>query len=101
VPKGEAIIEPFIENEVPLIWQDEATQRLSRIPGFLQNMIKKRAEAYVIELGEQEVKAEHLSNLASKRFGQNMPFKKPPSLNSKSLNSSLNSSHNSGHESKH
>ncbi len=83
VPEGKAIIEPFEEDQTQHIqWHDEATQRLSRIPGFLQNMIKKRAEAYVLELGECTVKAEHLSNLASKRFGQNMPFRKPTSLSS-------------------
>ncbi len=83
VPDGKAIIEPFNENSEHFIhWNDEASQRLSRIPGFLQNMIKKRAEAYVLELGEDTVKAEHLSNLASKRFGQNMPFKKPAFLRS-------------------
>ncbi len=81
VPSGGAIIEPFKQDEDHQVqWDDEANQRLSRIPGFLQNMIKKRAEAYVIELGEKVVKAEHLSNLASKRFGQNMPFKKPEFL---------------------
>ena len=88
VPEGGAIIEPFEQDEDNLIeWNDEANQRLSRIPGFLQNMIKKRAEAYVMELGENIVKAEHLSNLASRRFGQNMPFKKPDFLAAaKSLN---------------
>jgi len=88
VPNGGAIIEPFEANiDHPMEWHEEASQRLSRIPGFLQNMIKKRAEAYVMELGENIVKAEHLSNLASKRFGQNMPFKKPAFLTSKSLSS--------------
>jgi len=78
VPEGGSIIEPFCqEHKTPIQWEGEANQRLSRIPGFLQNMIKKRAEAYVIELGENVVKAEHLSNLASKRFGNKMPFKKP------------------------
>ncbi len=78
VPQGKAIIQPF-EDEVDksIQWQDDARYRLEKIPGFLQNMIKKRAEAYVLELGENLVKAEHLSTLASKRFGGNMPFKKP------------------------
>ncbi|MCP3849180.1 MAG: radical SAM protein [Gammaproteobacteria bacterium] len=78
VPEGGSIIEPFNhKQEMSIQWENEAHQRLSRIPGFLQNMIKKRAEAYVMELGESIVKAEHLSNLASKRFGSKMPFKKP------------------------
>ena len=96
VPRGEAIIEPFSADEENQIeWNDEANQRLSRIPGFLQNMIKKRAEAYVMELGESMVKAEHLSNLASKRFGQNMPFKKPDAAALKSFSEKNNSKKNS------
>jgi len=78
VPESEEIIEAFSPPaDEPISWHPDANQRLSRIPGFLQAMIKKRAEAYVLELGEQTVMAEHLANLASKRFGQNMPFKKP------------------------
>ena len=78
VPEGGAIIEPFQEiTDNSMTWNKEASQRLARIPGFLQKMIKKRAEAYVTELGETVVRAEHLSNLASKRFGQKLPFSKP------------------------
>ncbi len=78
VPQGGAIIEPFTLNaDQVIIWHKDAEQRLSRIPGFLQKLIKKRAEAYVLELGEQEVKAEHLSQLAAKRFGNKLPFSKP------------------------
>ncbi|MCU7940923.1 MAG: PCP reductase family protein [gamma proteobacterium symbiont of Bathyaustriella thionipta] len=83
VPQGGAIIEPFTTEDARTIqWHKDASTRLSRIPGFLQAMIKKRAEAYVIELGEDMVMAEHLSNLASRRFGKNMPFKKPSFGNS-------------------
>lgn len=78
VPEGRTMIEPFQPaTDNPIQWHEEASQRLARIPGFLQNMIKKRAEAYVLELGETLVKAEHLSSLASKRFGQKLPFSKP------------------------
>ncbi|MBE9526969.1 MAG: radical SAM protein [Proteobacteria bacterium] len=88
VPEGGNIIEPFEEvQDNSIIWHSDASQRLSRIPGFLQKMIKKRAEAYVLELGETEVKAEHLTNLASKRFGSNMPFKKPDKLDTQKLSS--------------
>lgn len=82
VPSGQAIIEPFNTQDSRMIqWHEQASKRLSRIPGFLQKMIKKRAEAYVLELGEDMVMPEHLSNLASKRFGKNMPFGKPDFLN--------------------
>jgi len=83
VPQGKAIIEPFSVNaNQNICWHKDAEKRLSRIPGFLQKLIKKRAEAYVIELGEQEVKVEHLSQLAAKRFGKNLPFSKPSFKNS-------------------
>ncbi|MFK5986298.1 MAG: radical SAM protein [Pseudomonadota bacterium] len=84
VPQGGAVIEPLQElTDTAISWQPEAQQRLSRIPGFLQKMIKKRAEAYVLELGETQVKAEHLKQLASKRFGSKLPFTKPSWINSK------------------
>ena len=87
VPQGRDIIEPFKTDDEQMIqWHEDASKRLSRIPGFLQNMIKKRAEAYVIELGEDMVMAEHLSNLASKRFGANMPFSKPSFVKEPSAN---------------
>jgi len=88
VPEGGNIIEPFEElNNGSVSWDQQAQQRLSRIPGFLQNMIKKRAEAYVLELGESVVRAEHLSNMARKRFGQHLPFKKPDFIKSPSAHS--------------
>ncbi len=81
VPEGKSIIEPLPEvSEQVIQWHQLASERLNRIPGFLRKMIKKRAEAYVLEIGEKEVKAEHLSNLASKRFGGSLPFKKPDFL---------------------
>ncbi len=83
VPKGKAIIEPFkLTPEISIQWHKDASQRLSRIPGFLQKMIKKRAEAYVLELGENTVTCDHLSTLASKRFGKNLPFAKPSFVSS-------------------
>ncbi len=78
VPAGGSIIEPFLQvTDSSIQWHELATRRLGKIPGFLQKMIKKRAEAYVLELGETEVKPEHLSNLASKRFAGKLPFTKP------------------------
>ncbi|NOZ37865.1 MAG: radical SAM protein [Gammaproteobacteria bacterium] len=72
VPQSSIVIQPYqMENTVG--WTQEAEQRLSRIPGFLQGMIKKRAEAYVLEQGESRVTAEHLSLLAAKRFGGKIP----------------------------
>jgi len=90
VPDGGNIIEPFQDiTDNSIIWHEDAKQRLSRVPGFLKKMIKKRAEAYVLELGETMVKAEHLSNLASKRFGKQLPFSKPEFTSDNSNNKSL------------
>jgi len=52
-----------------IVWSDKARHRLDKIPGFLQKMIKQRAEAYVSDLGEHCVTAEHLHLLAARRFG--------------------------------
>ncbi len=77
-PQGGSVIEPFQNNEhVAIVWSPRAEQRLARIPAFLRNMIRKRAEAYVAELGEQQVTPEHLAELSARRFGSNLPFKRP------------------------
>jgi len=74
VPGGGAIIEPLVDTECfGIHWSSQAEQRLSRVPKFLRRMIKKRAEAYVAELGEQEVTADHLEVLSARRFGGNGP----------------------------
>ncbi len=72
-PQGGAILEPFVETPATLSWTQEAEQRLSRIPAFLQKMVKRRAEAHVRGLGEREVNAEHLHSLARRRFGNDGP----------------------------
>jgi radical SAM protein with 4Fe4S-binding SPASM domain len=56
-------------------WSSEAQQRLSRIPGFLRKLVKKRAEAYVAELGEELVTPAHLSTLSARRFGSGGPMR--------------------------
>jgi len=76
IPKAIPPIKPPGELQfINILWDSEAKQRLAKIPGFLQKMIKQRAEAYVSDLGETCVKAEHLHLLAAKRFGN-----KPPSF---------------------
>lgn len=73
-PRGGPVIEP-LSDEVysDMHWSAQAEQRLDRIPGFLRRMVKKRAEAYVAELGLSCVMPEHLHELAAKRFGGNGP----------------------------
>jgi radical SAM protein with 4Fe4S-binding SPASM domain len=54
-------------------WTVEAERRLARIPGFVRKLVKKRAEAYVVELGEELVTPAHLSILSARRFGKGGP----------------------------
>jgi radical SAM protein with 4Fe4S-binding SPASM domain len=70
-PGNKELIQPYSSMEI--IWSDEAKQKLSRVPGFIQKMVKKRAEAYVIEIGENIILPSHLEKLATKRFGGNKP----------------------------
>lgn len=78
MPSGKAVIQPLIECPAGQInWTPEASQRLQRIPGFLRKMVRKRAESHVRELGETLVTVEHLSTLATNRFGDNFPLQRP------------------------
>ena len=73
-PRGPAIIEPLAETAgFGVRWTAGAETRLSRIPPFLRAMVKKRAEAYVAELGETAITTAHLEVLSARRFGRNMP----------------------------
>lgn len=75
-PTGAPVIEPLQEIEqISVSWSPEAERRLSRVPGFLRKMVKKRAEEYVREQGEGTVTPEHMAALASRRFGNNMPLR--------------------------
>jgi len=77
-PSGRPVIEPLSEDRSGIVrWSEEAEQRLERVPGFLRKMVRKRAEAHVIELGESEVTTDHMATLAARRFGDNFPGKRP------------------------
>ncbi len=83
VPAGGPVIVPVSDLEGHgLRWSGAARERLERVPPFLRRLVKKRAEAYVAELGEQVVTPEHLSVLVARRFGANVPtrpgFPRPP-----------------------
>lgn len=74
IPRGGVIIEPLVDTaSFGIHWTSQAENRLSRVPLFLRKMIRKRAEAYVAELGEEEVTTDHLDVLSARRFGSNMP----------------------------
>ncbi|MCK5363235.1 MAG: PCP reductase family protein, partial [Gammaproteobacteria bacterium] len=63
-------------------WSVEADRRLLRIPAFVRKLVKKRAEAYVAELGEELVTPAHLSTLSARRFGNGGPARPRPSRRS-------------------
>ncbi len=74
VPEGGAVIEPLAEPSRSCIrWTEQAESRLSRVPAFLRQMIRKRAEAYLLELGEEAVTTDHLDVLTARRFGNDLP----------------------------
>ncbi len=78
-PRGGPVVQPLSdEAHCDICWSTEATQRLDRVPGFLRRMVKKRAEAYVAEMGLTCVMPEHLAELAAKRFGANGPQRPVP-----------------------
>ncbi|MCU7813197.1 MAG: radical SAM protein [Candidatus Thiodiazotropha sp. (ex Notomyrtea botanica)] len=77
-PTGQPVIEPLIETPDSIVtWSPEAEQRLSRVPGFLRKMVRKRAESYVRELGECVITTDHMATLAAKRFGDQFPGQRP------------------------
>jgi len=77
-PTGRPVIEPLIETtDQSISWSPEAERRLSRVPGFLRKMVRKRAEAHVRELGQSQVTTAHMATLAARRFGDNFPGKRP------------------------
>ncbi len=77
-PQSDTVIEPIVElGDKQVVWSNAATQKLSRIPGFIRNMVKKRTELYVADLGESLITPEHMRQLSAKRFGKNPPWQKP------------------------
>ena len=76
LPQKGDVIRPLDETEFNNIdWSPEAKRRLTRVPLFLRKMVKKRAEAYVLGLGEQQVTPEHMAALAARRFGNSRPVR--------------------------
>ena len=77
-PQSVQVIEPIVDfAAAQLIWSDEAQHKLARIPGFIREMVKKRTESYVVDLGEKLITIEHMQQLSAKRFGNNLPWQRP------------------------
>jgi radical SAM protein with 4Fe4S-binding SPASM domain len=78
-PRGEPPLVPASDADIqPPGWSEDAQLRLSRVPDFLRAMVKKRAEAYVSELGENQVTCQHLADLTAARFGPAGPSRLGP-----------------------
>ncbi len=79
-PKGGATVEPLRDRGAALVWSPEAERRLARVPGFVRRFVRRRTEDHVRARGEEVVRAEHLDELARRRFGSGGPpggFRRP------------------------
>ncbi|MBA1444339.1 MAG: radical SAM protein [Chromatiales bacterium] len=82
-PEGKPIIQPLVPAIADdVAWSSEAEKRLSRVPGFLRKMVRKRAEDHVRKLGEAVVTPEHMATLAKNRFKNGMPSGPPGNVSS-------------------
>lgn len=72
-PRGGAVIEPLSTSGEAVGWDAEAETRLARVPPFVRRIVKRRAEVYVLGLGETTVTCAHLETLARRRFGDAGP----------------------------
>lgn len=73
IPKGGSRIVPMKEEAIHMIWSKEAEQRLSRLPFFLQKMIKGRVERRAREEGREIITLEFMEDLRKKTFGNTAP----------------------------
>jgi hypothetical protein len=69
LPAGGSVIDPEISEGAALAWSEEARARLEHVPAFVRRFVRRRAEAYARDCGEQTVTAAHLHALARRRFG--------------------------------
>jgi radical SAM protein with 4Fe4S-binding SPASM domain len=76
-PSGGPVIGTVDDDALSIGWDEDARQRLQRVPGFIRRMVRKRAEAYARDLGEPRVTLAHLQALTAARFGERMPWRRP------------------------
>ena len=78
-PAGGGTIEPMLaQSGVP--WTSEAEDRLAQVPGFVRRFVRMRAETHAREIGADTVTAGHLDELARRRFGDALPFRRPEAM---------------------
>lgn len=73
-PKGGSRVMPLAEEEFHLIWTKEAEERLSRLPYFLQKMIRGRVERHARKKGLSLITPEILEELRKETFGNVAPI---------------------------
>ena len=72
-PCGGAVIEPLMPEGNTLTWSSEALRRIERVPGFVRQMVRRRAEDYVRGEGRSVVMVDDLEVLVRRRFGEAGP----------------------------
>ncbi len=74
VPQGGAVIQPLAVDETrPLFWDQDAMDRLGKLPFFLQKMIRARVERAAHNRQLHRVSLKLMDELRNKRFGNGMP----------------------------
>ena len=86
VPRGDAVIQPLsVDLARSLPWDQDATDRLEKLPFFLRKMIRTRVEQAAHDQQLDKVSLALMDSLRHKRFGHGMPafpFQKKTSPNS-------------------
>jgi radical SAM protein with 4Fe4S-binding SPASM domain len=73
-PQGGEVIQPLsLDGVRPVSWNAEAEGRLSKLPFFLQKMIRGKVEQAARERSLDTVTLELMDELKEARFGSNMP----------------------------
>ena len=73
-PQGGEVIQPLsLDGVRPLSWHVEAEGRLSKLPFFLQKMIRGKVEQAARARHLDMVTLELMDELKEARFGSNMP----------------------------
>gem|GEM_PF-2304060 len=73
-PQGGTVIQPLAVNEArPLVWDQDATSRLEKLPFFLQKMIRNKVEETARNQHLNRVSLAFMDQLRDKRFGHGMP----------------------------
>ena len=65
---GGPVIDVVPDQGAALVWTTDANERVRRIPPFVRQFVRQRAEVYAKELGDDLITLDHLHVLAKRRF---------------------------------